>query len=74
MQAARKAAGLEVGDRITLELGGDPELLAAAEAHTAYIAGETLALEMSIVEDLDGRAGKPIQIDERTLRIAVTRA
>jgi len=73
VQAARKAAGLDVGDRITLELDGDPELLAAATAHTAYIADETLARELSIGADLDGRGGEPITIDNRTLRIAVAR-
>jgi isoleucyl-tRNA synthetase len=73
VQGARKAAGLDVGDRITLGLDGDPELLAAAGAHTAYIAGETLARELSIGEELDGRAGEPVTIDERSLMIAVAR-
>jgi isoleucyl-tRNA synthetase len=73
VQAARKAAGLDVGDRITLELDGDPELLAVAAAHTAYIAAETLARELSIGVELDGRGGEPLTIDGRTLRIAVDR-
>jgi isoleucyl-tRNA synthetase len=74
VQAARKAAGFDVGDRIKLELDGDPELLAAATAHTSYIAGETLARELSIGADLDGRAGEPITLDGRALRIAVAPA
>jgi isoleucyl-tRNA synthetase len=74
VQAARKAAGLDVGDRITLELDGDPELLAAATAHTSYISGETLARRLTIGQELDGRAGDPVTIDDRVLRIAVTRA
>jgi len=74
VQAARKAAGLDVGDRISLELDGDPDLLAAAAAHTSYITGETLAREISIGQELDGRGGEPITIDDRTLRIAVARA
>ncbi len=44
VQNARKAAGLEVEDRIGLELGGDDELVAAAREHEAYVAGETLAI------------------------------
>jgi isoleucyl-tRNA synthetase len=74
VQAARKAAGLDVGDRITLELDGDPELLIAATTHAAYIAGETLARELLIGGELDGRAGEPVTIDHRVLRIAVARA
>ena len=43
VQGARKDAGLEVSDRIALALGGEDELLAAARAHEAFIAGEVLA-------------------------------
>ncbi len=44
VQNARKTAGLEVEDRIELALGGDPALIAAAEAHRDYLTGETLAV------------------------------
>ncbi|HWH11861.1 MAG TPA: isoleucine--tRNA ligase [Solirubrobacteraceae bacterium] len=74
VQAARKAAGLDVGDRIALELGGDSELLGAATAHASYIAGETLARELTIGGDLDGRAAEPVRIDDLLLRIALARA
>ncbi len=43
VQNARKDSGLAVEDRITLRLGGDPELLAVADEHREYISGETLA-------------------------------
>ena len=49
VQSARKAAGLDVEDRIALVLGGDDELLAAARAHEGYVTGETLAT--SVVYD-----------------------
>jgi isoleucyl-tRNA synthetase len=48
VQSARKAAGLEVEDRIELALDGDPALLRAAEAHRNHISGETLAVELSL--------------------------
>ena len=47
VQNARKDAGLQVEDRISLALGGDGVLLEAAEAHRDYIAGETLAVQLT---------------------------
>ncbi len=71
VQAARKAAGLAVEDRIVLTLGGDEELVEAARAFEGYVAGETLAVEVAY--DGEG-AGEPARIEGRELRIAVTRA
>jgi isoleucyl-tRNA synthetase len=70
VQAARKAAGLNVEDRIALTLGGDEELLEAARAHEQYVTGETLATALAY----DGSAGEPATIEGRELRIAVQRA
>ncbi|GAA1755106.1 isoleucine--tRNA ligase [Agromyces humatus] len=50
VQDARKAAGLEVGDRIRLTLSLDDESRASAEAHRELIAGETLATELELGE------------------------
>jgi isoleucyl-tRNA synthetase len=69
VQAARKAAGLNVEDRITLVLGGSEELLEAARAHEDYVAGETLALSVSY----DGRDGEPASIEGQELLIKVIR-
>jgi isoleucyl-tRNA synthetase len=71
VQEARKQAGLEVSDRISLELAGDDELLAAAREHESYIAGETLAT--SVRYRADG-AGEKATIEGRELRIAVSKA
>jgi isoleucyl-tRNA synthetase len=71
IQNARKAAGLEVEDRIALRLGGDPDLLAAARAHEPYVRRETLATSVTY----DGAAGsEPVAIEGRRLHIAVSRA
>jgi isoleucyl-tRNA synthetase len=70
IQAARKAAGLNVEDRINLTLGGDDELLDAVRAHESYVAGETLAVSVSY----DGAAGDAIAIEGRELLIRVERA
>jgi isoleucyl-tRNA synthetase len=71
VQAARKAAGLEVSDRIALTLAGDPELLEAARTHEAYVTGETLATAVSY----DGADGDRVaSIEGRELRIGLERA
>ena len=68
VQAARRDAGLDVTDRITLTLDGDEGLVKAARAHEAYVAGETLATKVSY-ESLDGDAhavtidGLPLRLD-----------
>jgi isoleucyl-tRNA synthetase len=69
VQAARKNAGLRVEDRISLRLGGDDELLAAARAYEGYLTGETLAVELSY----DGAVGERAEIEGRELLIAVER-
>jgi len=71
VQSARKAAGLEVSDRIMLTLDGDPALLAAAREHADYIAGETLAVELGY-QPLDGV--EPVSVDGLPLRIAIALA
>src|SRR5204862_530564 len=69
IQAARKQAGLEVEDRISLTLSGDPALLEAVRAHEGYVAGETLATSVTY----DGTTGERVEIEGRPLAIAVTR-
>src|SRR5829696_5377308 len=70
VQNARKAAGLNVEDRIALTLGGDEALLAAARAHEGYVTGETLATSVSYE---GGANGAEATIDGRVLRVGVVR-
>jgi isoleucyl-tRNA synthetase len=70
VQNARKAAGLEITDRIALTLTGDPDLIAAAQAHQDYLANEVLATSVSY----DGANGAAATIDGKDLSIGVTRA
>jgi isoleucyl-tRNA synthetase len=69
VQNARKSAGLEVEDRIELNLGGDAELLEAAREFQDYLRRETLALSVSY-----GGDGDAVKIEDRPLHIAVQRA
>ena len=43
VQQARRDAGLDVADRITLTVQAPDEVVAAVRAHEAFVAGETLA-------------------------------
>ncbi len=74
VQAARREAEFDISDRIRLVLDGAPQLLDAARAHEAYLAGETLALGVSYEPLADAAVTHSTMIDELPLRIAVTRA
>jgi len=71
VQNARKDAGLEITDRIALTLAGDPDLLAAAQAHQDYLAGEVLATSVAYDGSTNVATAK---IDGRDLKIVVSRA
>jgi isoleucyl-tRNA synthetase len=74
VQSARKAAGLAVEDRIALSLDGDRALIAAAEAHRDYLAGETLAVELTLGEAAAGMDySEQATVDELELTIALRR-
>jgi isoleucyl-tRNA synthetase len=79
VQNARKAAGLQVEDRIELALEGAPELIDAAATFEDHLAGETLALAV----DLGGRAAAEgnamdytelVEIDGLHLSVSLSRA
>jgi isoleucyl-tRNA synthetase len=75
VQRLRKDAGLAVSDRIHLVVAGSNELVDAVAAHREYIAGETLAQEVSVGEG-QGReypATQTLDLDGLELRIALTR-
>jgi isoleucyl-tRNA synthetase len=79
VQAARKAAGLEVEDRIELSLDGDAALLRAARTYRDYVAGETLAVELKVGDGADATASEngysqELHIDGLGLTISLSRA
>lgn len=54
VQQARRDAGLEVSDRITLTIAGSAEVQAAARTHEQLITSETLATSYDVVEGPEG--------------------
>jgi len=65
IQNARKTAGLQIEDRIELVVDGDISLLEATDAHSDYIAGETLAVTLNVGPDA-ARATSAMDYSEQT--------
>jgi isoleucyl-tRNA synthetase len=77
VQNARKTAGLQVEDRIDLMLDGDPVLIEAAKAHSDYIVGETLTVELLLGDQAAAAAmdySEQAEIDGLALNIMLRRA
>jgi isoleucyl-tRNA synthetase len=74
VQNARKNAGLNVEDRISLHLAGDRELLDAVKEHVEYVTGEVLANYLGLDGEVEG-LGDPqsAEIEGRTLEIALAK-
>jgi isoleucyl-tRNA synthetase len=52
VQQARRDAGLDVSDRIRLRLAGEEDVAAAIEAHADLIKTETLAISLTLADDV----------------------
>jgi isoleucyl-tRNA synthetase len=64
IQQARRAADLDVSDRITLTVTGSADWIDALEAHRELVAGETLATTV------DGRVGQGTAAGEPDITVA----
>jgi isoleucyl-tRNA synthetase len=71
VQQARKDAGLDVSDRIRLEIEGDGVAVLAMREHHDLIAGETLAVELELV---DGHGGSVEVGAGSKIRVGVVKA
>jgi isoleucyl-tRNA synthetase len=71
VQQARKDAGLDVSDRIRLEIESDAVTIVAMRAHQELIAGETLAVELEFVE---GASGTTEVGDDARIRVGLEKA
>jgi isoleucyl-tRNA synthetase len=72
VQNARKDAGLDVSDRISLTLGGAPELVSVAQEFQALVAEEVLATTVTFNGADD--AAFTATVDGHELRVGVARA
>jgi isoleucyl-tRNA synthetase len=71
VQEARKAAGLDVSDRITLTWSADGDLAEAMREHGDLLARETLAIEVSEADEL---AQAVVRDDSLGLTLSVQKA
>ncbi|HEX6207108.1 MAG TPA: isoleucine--tRNA ligase, partial [Actinomycetota bacterium] len=74
VQDARKAAGLEVADRIELGLSAAGDVGRAIEAHARWIEGEVLAVRTSGAGDLPDGHRASVQVEGEPIEIALRRA
>jgi len=73
VQDARKAAGLEVADRIDLAVDATGEVARALAAHRDYVAGETLAVNVTTLE-LSGGFRQESEIDGARVAVTIRKA
>jgi len=74
VQQARREAGLHVSDRIRLDLALPDAWREAVEGHRAFVAEQTLAKELSLVESLDGALTRhESRVGDETLHVGLAR-
>jgi isoleucyl-tRNA synthetase len=71
IQRLRRDSGLEVSDRIRLEIAAEGDVATALEQHREYVAHETLAEQLALGEALAAE-GNEIELDGARLRIAIS--
>ena len=73
VQDARRAAGLDVSDRIELALDLDGGLAEALSAHRDWVATETLATEIVVGTSAGATFQRSFEIDGATVRVGLRR-
>ncbi len=72
IQNLRKDSGLEVTDRIVLEMKRHPALVSAVENNRSYICSETLAEELNMVDQLSNE-GVTVEFDDVETEIVINK-
>jgi isoleucyl-tRNA synthetase len=73
-QRLRKESGLEVSDRIILNIAGPALIQGAVAAHRQWIAGEVLARDIVVADTMQDAGGAvAVELDGATAQIALTR-
>lgn len=72
IQVARKNAGLNLDDRIRLEIACAGELRDVLEMHRERVMGETLATALELVEKPSGKYTEDSDVDGDPLGIGIS--
>jgi isoleucyl-tRNA synthetase len=74
VQRMRKDAGYDYDTRVELSISGDPDALAAADANSVYISGETLARKVAVETNLSNPdVSEEVDIDGKKIVISLKR-
>jgi isoleucyl-tRNA synthetase len=73
IQNLRKESGLEVTDKIAVEIEALPFVVESVDTQRDYIASQVLARTVAVVENPAGQFPQTAEIDERQVRIAITK-
>jgi isoleucyl-tRNA synthetase len=74
VQNFRKESGLNLDDRISLEISASDNLQEAVTAHQSYIAEQTLATSLQITDQLNLTEQTTLEIEKQTLGLALQKA
>jgi isoleucyl-tRNA synthetase len=72
VQQARRDAGLEVSDRIRLDIGADGAVADAVRAHAGFLAAETLAVDLAVRPAAE-IGGEPHPVGDSAVIVALAR-
>ena len=73
IQDLRKQAGFDIADRIHLSVSASPGLAEAIQAHRDYIMGETLSLQLNLVEPPAGASSTTFEFDGEKVRVGIVK-
>ncbi len=74
IQNLRKESGFDVTDKITVDIGKNEAINRAVERFRDYIGEQTLAREIRLVEQVDQKDAREVEIDDNLVtRIAVSK-
>jgi isoleucyl-tRNA synthetase len=73
IQNLRKESGLEVVDKIAVEIESLPFVVESLDTQSDYIASQVLARDVKTVAQPAGQFPQTVEIDERQVRIAITK-
>ena len=66
IQNLRKDSGFEVTDKIKIQIKKVDAINKAIEHHAAYIGQQTLATDVTLVDDLEANTALEVEIDDET--------